>query len=329
LAAGKTFKLVSIDELEDDKLLCTPYMLGALALEQDQIYDALPQAGRPSIMVAYQRLTEYFGKDIDGTVCCELGGSNTAISFYLAAMIDGVIIDADPAGRAVPEITHSTYYLNDLPAAPIITANEFGECFVLENIKDDQRAEHVVRALSMISRNDIAAIDHVLPVSELKHALIKGTISKALAIGEAYRRAKAEGKDIAQAVAEFGGGQVQFRGKVSSFVFKTQDGFTLGTVDIEGQGSDQGNHYRLNVKNENLSSELNGKIDVTIPELICCFDMDSLQPVTNPHFSEGMNVAIVVLPAPSEFTTPRGLKAFGPQYLGLNTPYRPVVKGRQ
>ncbi|MBU2883466.1 DUF917 domain-containing protein [Psychrosphaera sp. B3R10] len=325
LAAGKEFKLVDIDQLDDDKMLCTPYMLGALAIEQDDTYQGLPQSKQPPIMTAFKRLQEYTGAQFHGTICCELGGSNTAISFYLAAMIDGVIVDADPAGRAVPEITHSTYYLNNLPAAPIITANEFGECFICENVIDDQRAESIVRALAMVSRNDIAAIDHALPVSIMKHAVIKGTISKALAIGEAYRYAKEQNIDIATRVAEFGKGIVRFRGVVTNFEFSTIEGFTIGSFNIAGEGEFAGRQYRVNVKNENLSATLDGKIDVTIPDLICCLDMDKLEPVTNPNFVNGMNVAIVILPAPKEFTTEKGLNVFGPKYLGLQTDYNPAI----
>jgi len=324
-AAGKTFNLVSIDELSDDKMLCTPYMLGALSLEQDPSYAQLPQSGEPAILTAFNRLKSYTGQEFHGTICCELGGSNTAISFYLAAMMAGVIVDADPAGRAVPEITHSTYYLNNLPAAPIVTANEFGECFVCENVHDDQRAEQIVRALAMISRNDIAAIDHALPVSMLKNNVIKGTISKALNIGEAYRKAKDQQLDIAEQIAKVGEGAVRFRGRVIDFNFRTEHGFTLGTVDIMGTGDFEGSKYQLNVKNENLYSHLNGAIDVTIPELICCVDMTSLEPVTNPNYVLGMEIAIIILPAPEAFLTQGGLDAFGPKYLGLNTPFTSVL----
>ncbi|NVK24300.1 MAG: DUF917 domain-containing protein [Gammaproteobacteria bacterium] len=325
IAAGKTFTLVDIDQLSDNDMLCTPYMLGALTLEHADNYHHLPQTSQPSIMTAYERLKEYTGCNIHGTICCELGGANTAISFYLAAMIDGVIIDADPAGRAVPEITHSTYYLNNLPAAPIFTANEFGECFVCENIVDDERAEQIVRALAMVSRNDIAAIDHVMSVSAMKHAVIKGTISKALAIGEVYRNAKSQGIDIANQIAKFGGGLVRFRGHVVDFEFSSQNGFTVGTITIKGEGQFQNNEYKIHVKNENLWSQLNGEVDVTIPDLICCLDMDKKEPVTNPNLTLEMNLAVVILPAPKEFTTEKGLAAFGPSYVGLDSEYKPAV----
>ncbi|MBW8189850.1 DUF917 domain-containing protein [Neiella marina] len=328
LAAGKTFKLVSVDEVPAGSMICTPYMLGALSSmsdEQEQAYRRLPQSGEPAIMTAYKRLLDYTGEQFYGTICCELGGSNTAISFYVAAMADGYIIDADPAGRAVPEITHSTYYFNGLPAAPVVTANEFGECFVLENIVDDQRAEQVVRALSMVSRNDIAAIDHAMPIEQVKDAVIKGSISMALEVGQAYRLAREQGLDVATQVAQHGGGYVAFRGEVCNFEFATEDGFTIGSIGIAGTDDFAGSRYQIEVKNENLVARLNGEVDVTIPDLICCLDVDSGQPVTNPNVTMGANLAIVVLPAPKEFTTEKGLQAFGPRYVGLTQAYQPAV----
>lgn len=332
LAAGKEFKLVSVDDVPAGSMICTPYMLGALSPmteQQEQVYKRLPQSGEPPIMTAYKRLLEYTGEQFYGTICCELGGSNTAISFYVAAMADGYIIDADPAGRAVPEITHSTYYFNGLPAAPVVTANEFGECFVLENIIDDQRAEDVVRALSMVSRNDIAAIDHAMPIEQVKDAVIKGSISMALEVGQAYRHAREQGLDVAEQVALHGGGYVAFRGEVCNFDFVTEQGFTLGSVGIAGTEDYAGSHYQLEVKNENLLARLNGEVDVTIPDLICCFDVESGEPVTNPNHTMGAKVAVVILPAPKEFTTEQGLNVFGPKYLGLSQDYRPAVQRHQ
>ncbi|MEZ9369333.1 MULTISPECIES: DUF917 domain-containing protein [unclassified Shewanella] len=329
LAEGKTFKLVSVDDVPQGKKICTPYMLGALSPmtpEEEQQYTRLPKSSSSSIMTAFRRLEKYTGDEFYGTICCELGGSNTAISFYVAAMANGYIIDADVAGRAVPEITHSTYYFNNIPAAPIVTANEFGECFICENVIDDLRAENVVRALSMISRNDIAAIDHAMPIEQVKDAVIKGTISKSLEIGKAYRLAKENNQDIADAIASHGGGYVAFRGSIAKYQFKTQDGFTLGDIFIEGTGQHLNDRYHIEVKNENLVSRLNGVVDVTIPDLICCLDMDSNSPITNPNVSYGVNVAVIVLPAPKEFVTEKGLQAFGPAYVGIDAPYQAAVE---
>lgn len=324
LAKGKTFNLVTLDQAPQDALICTPYMLGAISPlppEDEEAYARLPRIDAPAILLAYERFQEYLGQAFYGTVCCELGGSNTAVAFYAAAMSGHMIIDADPAGRAVPEITHSTYYINDLPAAPIVLANEFGEVMLLENIKDDLRAERIVRALSIVSRNDIAAIDHALPVADIRHALIPGTITLAQTMGRAHREAHAAGLDEAEAIAQKGGGAVMFRGQISGCDWDTEDGFTLGSITIAGNGTHVGTTYRIALKNENMIGWLDEAVHATIPDLICLIDTDAGMPVTNPHYAKGMRVAVVILPAPVQFTTARGLAAFGPAYVGLEGPF--------
>lgn len=323
-AKGKTFDMVTLDEAPPDALICTPYMLGAISAlppEEEAVYARLPRIDAPAILLAYARFQEYLGQEFYGTVCCELGGSNTAAAFYAAAMSGHMIIDADPAGRAVPEITHSTNYINDLPAAPIVLANEFGEVMLLENIKDDLRAETIVRALSIVSRNDIAAIDHALPVKDIRHALIPDTITLAQTMGRAHREAQATGADVAEAVAQTGGGAVLFRGQINDCDWRTEEGFTLGSITIAGKLSYDGQEYQIDLKNENLVGKLNGAVHATIPDLICLIDTATGTPVTNPDYEVGMQVAVVILPAPEQFTTARGLQAFGPAYVGLEQPF--------
>lgn len=325
LAKGKTFDMISLEDAPPDALICTPYMLGAISAlppEEEAAYDRLPRIDGPAILLAYDRFQAYLGQTFYGTVCCELGGSNTAAAFYAAAMSGHMIIDADPAGRAVPEITHSTYYINDLPAAPIVLANEFGEIMLLENIKDDLRAEAVVRALSVVSRNDIAAIDHAMAVRDIAHALVPDTISMAQKMGEAFRYAQEAGDDTAEVIAQVGRGAVVFRGKISACDWRTEDGFTLGSVTIAGAGALTGHSYRIGVKNENLISWLDDKVHATIPDLICLIDTQSGAPISNPEYEVGMEVAVVILPAPDAFMTPRGLEAFGPAYVGLDQPFK-------
>lgn len=165
LEAGKSFRLLSLDEVPDDALICTPYLLGAisgLSAEEEAEYHGLSRTDTHPILIAYAAFQRYLGRQFFATTACELGGSNTAAAFFPAAMNDHFILDADPAGRAVPEITHSTYYFAGLPASPVFAANEFGETFVINHVQDDQRAETLVRALCQVSRNDIAVIDHAL-----------------------------------------------------------------------------------------------------------------------------------------------------------------------
>jgi len=328
LSQGKQFNLVALDQVPDDALVCTPYMLGAVAPLSEELepqYQSLTRIDEPPILLAYRRFQQYLGREFYGTIACELGGANTAVAFFAAAMSGHNIIDADPAGRAVPEVTHSTYYLNGLPTGPIMVANEFGECIICENLADDQRAENILRALAKVSRNDIAAIDHAFEMHAIRHAVIPGVISQALKMGQVWRMAQGNGADIAQVVADEGQGFVAFRGEIASNDQCVEGGFTIGNIEIVGRGEFASDRYRIWLKNENMIGRLNDKVHTTIPDMICLIDLDTGMPVTNPNYHTGQNVAVVILPAPEPFTSPKGLSVFGPAYLGLDIPYEPAV----
>ena len=329
LAAGKTFDLVSLDEVPDTALICTPYLLGAitpLTPDEERMYAGLQDSSTNPLLQAYAEFQEHLGQEFYGTTPCELGGSNTAAAFFPAVMHGHKIIDADPAGRAVPEITHSTYYLAGLPAAPIYAVNQFGESFLIDKVKDDQRAETLVRALSQVSRNTVAAIDHALPMRDLRKALIPGTISKAIAMGAVCRHAMAAGADSAARIAAAGGGAVVFMGTVSAVTYKTDQGFTIGHMTLQ-QGQQK---MTISVKNENMACWLDGRVVATVPDLICLFDVNTGAPIPNPDVTDGQDIAVVILPSPEPFTSPRGLSIFGPAYAGVDAAYQsPLASHRE
>ncbi|MEM9317945.1 MAG: DUF917 domain-containing protein [Pseudomonadota bacterium] len=327
MAAGKRFILADLAEAPPDALIATPYLLGAISdlpAVEAALYEGLPQAAIHPILMAFDRMVEHLGNPIAGCVPCELGGSNSAVAFFVAAMRDGVVYDADPAGRAVPEITHSTYFLAGLPAAPVALANAFGETFLIEHIQDDRRSEALVRALATISRHDIAAVDHVLPANVLSPAILHGTLSNTLALGALWRRARHEPDSLPDMLAEAAGGFVAFRGRVSHAEHQTVGGFTIGQFTLSGSGDHEGSEYRITLKNENMAGWHNGKLHATIPDMICVFDTETGAPVTNPHTQPGQAVAVLILPAPAAFCTAAGLAAFGPSYIGLASDYAPA-----
>ncbi|MEM9855694.1 MAG: DUF917 domain-containing protein, partial [Pseudomonadota bacterium] len=257
------------------------------------------------------------GQRLVAAVPCELGGSNTAVPFFVAAMTGGFAIDADPAGRAVPEITHSGYYLAGLPASPIVAANAFGEVFVLDHIADDRRAEALMRALCHKSRNDIAVVDHALPAATLQKGVIPGTLRRAQKLGRLWRDLRKNPREALLSIADAAQGRIAFRGRVVDSRARTEAGFTVGDFFIAGSDAFIGQTYRVSLKNENMAAWRDGKIDSSIPEIISVFDTKTCEVVTNPHVSIGRDIAIMILPAPEIFTTPEGLAVFGPSYAGI------------
>ena len=328
-AAGKHFRLAEFSELDPDALIGTPYACGAispLTEEEIQKYARLKEPEESMYLLNLRQLESFLGKEITAVLSTELGGGNTATAFYVAAMTDRLIVDGDPAGRSVPALQHSTYYLNDIPMCPMAVMNEFGEGAVFTNVFDDERGEDLVRALAVVSRNTIAVMDHVNTAAVLKNGVINGAISHAEKIGKAFLEAKEAGGDFVQAVAEAGGGRKMFAGTVVESEFETRDGYTFGHTVIEGSGDCAGHMLKLWYQNENIISWLDGEPWATVPDLICLFNMDDKMPQLNPYAVVGEKAEVLALPAPKEWTTERGLEVFGPRSFGYDIDYRPFCE---
>lgn len=328
LKQNKEFVLVDFNELEDEDLVATPYSCGAISPltdEERKKYEGLPLLDEVPQVVALREMEKYLGREIKAVISTELGGGNTATALYCGAMADKYIIDADPAGRSVPELQHSTYFLNEISIYPISVVNKFGESAIITKVINDYRAEALVRAMAVVSQNNIAVVDHVETVKVLRNTVIKGAISHALEIGKAFRTAQENGKDIASKVADAGNGTVVFRGIVKSNAWDTVKGFTVGELMVEGKEDYSGDTFKVWYKNENIITWRNGEYFATVPDLVCIFDDDNKEPLLNPYGEKGKNVSVIVLPAPKEWTTERGLEVFGPKSFGYDIDWKPFV----
>ena len=324
--AGYEFKLVDFDELADDDLIGTPYSCGAispLTEEERKKYARLPDYEKEHYNMALEQMERFMGKPVKACISTELGGGNTAKAMYVAATTGKFIMDADPAGRSVPALQHSTYCIHGVPMCPISVMNRFGEGAIITHVFDDERAEDLVRALAVVSQNTVAVVDHVNTAEVLKNAVIRGAISHSEAIGKAFLTAKEKGEDFVSAVIEAGKGKPMFNGVVTKSSFETRDGFTFGDTVIAGTGEYEGHTLHIWYQNENIISWLDDKFFVTVPDLICVFDLDEKMPQLNPYAREGENVSVICLPAPAEWTTQRGLEVFGPRSFGYDVDYVP------
>ncbi len=326
-AKGKQIRLVDFSEVPDDAWIATPYMCGSISPttpELDAKYADLQVLPEPEAYLAYQALEKYFGKTFYGVTSTELGAGNVAEALYTAALLDRYVLDADPAGRSVPELQHSTFYIYDLPIYPLACANMFGDVAILPKVVNDERAEALVRAMAVASKNRIGVADHPAQAKDLRNAIIQGAISNAWKAGKLYRQAKEEGKLAGPVVAAGMDGYLLFQGTVSKHGYQTVDGFTVGDVYLDGTGDFAGSEYHIWYKNEHMASWKDGQIDVTVPDLICLFNDDTNEPNLNPYYEEGMKATVIGLKAPDQWRTPRGLDIFGPRHFNLGVEYIPI-----
>ncbi|AHF80978.1 DUF917 domain-containing protein [Thermococcus paralvinellae] len=320
LKAGREFKLVSLEEIPDNGIVPMPYFVGSLSDEKVKSVYEEGEAVR-----SYRLLEEFMRKEFAGVISTELGGANTAVALATAARLGKPIVDGDPAGRSVPELQHTTYYIVGINIAPFSVVTPFGDEMIVSKVKDDFQAEKIVRSIAASLRTNVGVTSHPIRGKELRNSVVKNAISYALSLGRALRTAREEGTDPINALLEAGNGFLLFKGIAVKSTWEDKNGFTIGEFELEGIEEFKGETYRVWFKNENLISWRNGEIDVTIPDLISVLTPEGY-PVTNPHVKEGKEYIVVGFPAPELWRTPKGLEVFGPAYLGLNIPYTPIER---
>lgn len=309
---GKKFRIMDLHEVPDDALVASPYYCGSLTSSHEG-------AKVPEDIVSFRALQEYCGEVFFATVSIELGGGNTATALSVAASMDIPIVDGDAAGRSVPDLQLSTFFVNNVSIAPMSVASKFGDVIIIKDVLDDFRAEEIVRSLAVVSGGSVGVTDHPTRGKDLKISLIPHALSYAEKIGAVLR----ETRDY-QKVAEAGGGYILFQGKVMDSPWKDEGGFTVGEIYIEGAREYTGSNYRVWYKNENLMAWKDGTIDITTPDLICILSRKDSMPITNPHCKKGDETVVIGYPAPKEWRTKKGIETLGPKSFGFDCEYVPI-----
>jgi hypothetical protein len=326
-AEGFEFRLADLDDLNGDDLIGTPYSCGTvspLSKEQQTEFDKLPKIKETGEVNAIRSMEKFLGKKLKAVVATELGGFNTALALDAGARLNIPIIDADPAGRSVPYIQQTTYYINDIPIHPMGLANKFGDSMIITNTISDERAEALTRAAAVASFNEISVVDHIGNWEVLREALIPHTISLCLRYGQVARQSQKENINLAMTLVKEFQGYFLFKGIVSAVSWEVKDGFTYGDLHVDGCDEFQGDTFKLWIQNENIISWKNDEIYVTVPDSINIIDNTKNMPLLNPNAKVGDNISIFALKSFDEWRTEKGMEVFGPKFFGFDIEYRRI-----
>ena len=204
--AGHEFKLLSFDEINDDSYYANPYYCGSIVPKGDT-----SQKRGDEIATSVKALEEYMGVQFEGLVSIEYGGGNTGAVMAAAARTGKYIVDADAAGRAVPELQFSTYYVTENPITPFSVGTSFGDMAIVTNVENDARAEALSRYMAIGSGGLVGMTDHPIKGDKLRHAVIPNALTYAATVGRAQREAVERGSDPIQAILDTGKGKLLFR----------------------------------------------------------------------------------------------------------------------
>jgi len=249
------------------------------------------------------------GRNIKYLMAGELGGVNTIVSFYVAALKGIPVLDADGNGRAVPELATDLYAVSNVAHSPITMASSTGDSMVayVGDPMDHRAAENIARHVCMAYGQRAAFCTCVVNREMIVDRLVPGSMTLCMAVGKAFR--EAEGiEQLSKALEDEVGAKELFVGNISSIELKSERGFDFGITHIDGTDDYADTSISIGFKNENmLLRERSGKVMATVPDLITLANLDTLEPLTNADTKKGQNVAVFGVRAPENWLkTPKG-----------------------
>jgi DUF917 family protein len=264
------------------------------------------------------------GKRVVAVMASEIGGANGVSGAIHAARLGLPLIDADGMGRAFPELQMISMNVARRPPGTIHLVDVLGNSARLD-AADPAWAERWSRALCVASGGTATMADYVMTVEDAAGALVEGSVSLALRLGDAFATEEplATLLDILHA-------EPLVRGVVDDVEQTTVGGFARGTVEIVGTGADDGRTVRVIVQNENLVATEGGRVLASVPDSIGLFDTATGIPISTESVQFGQRVTVLGWPCDPLWRSARGLAIAGPAAFGLETPYEELesIHGR-
>jgi DUF917 family protein len=331
LEDGVALEWVDVDDIPEDVWTVTPYGMGSIAPVSQETLDEIERLGLEdrfgdrSMEEAVKELGNYLGKPIGCLVAAELGAGNTPAPLVTGARLGIPVVDGDYAGRAIPDEMQGTPYLYGKHSWPFASVDKWGNATIVKYTVNPHMLERIGKMLAVAAYGMTTMAATPLPAREMKEILVRGTLTKCLALGRAMRRAREKGRDPIDAALEITGGWRLFEGVVTGKDWEDRGGYMFGTTHVKGTGDYEGQTLDVWFKNENHVSWLNGKPWICSPDLVTLAYRESGEGTSNTLLKAGDEVVAVGMKGLEAFRTEFGLnEASGPRYFGFDIDYVPI-----
>jgi len=254
---------------------------------------------------------------LGGVIPIELGGATTASAIATAAWLNVPTIDADYEGRAVPEITQIIPAIYNVNLLPIASSDAYGNQVIIKKTINDKMTERLGKAMAEASFGLVGQATLLTQIKQIRPYLVTHTLSKALKVGTALRKAREDKTNVIEKLAQLTQAKLLFTGQISKLNIKEKDGYTVGYIYINGIAKFKNNNFRIWIKNENILSWLNGKPYIACPDLITLIDHETYEPYITSQLKVGYSVMIFGIPSPQKMRSVAALKVLGPKHFGF------------
>jgi DUF917 family protein len=312
---GAAITIIPPDSVGDDDLLIAVSGMGAPTVSAEKL-----SRGNEAT-TAFKAIEAHLGEKARAVVCGEIGGGNSMTPLEVAAQVRLPVVDADPMGRAFPELQMDTFNIGGVETTPAALADEKGNVLILARTQDPLWTERLGRVATVAMGGSAGLAMPVVRGRQLKEAARWGSYTLAHRIGMAVRRAQREKSRPEEALAPMGA-RLLFRGKIMDIKRETTGGFARGTAVIQGFAGDSGSVLRIAIQNENLVAWRDEQVVITVPDLICILEDDTGEPIGTEVLRYGLRVCVLAFPADPKLTTAAGLAVVGPRAFGYDLEYR-------
>ncbi|HEY8415576.1 MAG TPA: DUF917 domain-containing protein [Thermaerobacter sp.] len=318
LEGGRSVRVLAVDDIAPDALGCGIGGMGAPTVGYEKL------AAGTEMVAAVEALARYAGRPLDFVVPGEIGGANGIVPLIVGALTGLPVVDADPMGRAFPELQMDTFMINGVRPSPFALADVHGHAVIFDRVTDPLWAERLARATTIGMGGSAALAMPLVTGRQVKDFGIPGTLSLARRLGRAVLQARARHASPVPAILAEVPGVHLLDGKVVDVERRTVQGFARGRVRVEGLDRFQGAILEIEFQNEYLVARRDGRVEVTTPDLICVIDADTGEPVSTEVLRYGLRVSVLGLAAPRQLKTPAALAVVGPRAFGYDVEFRPL-----
>jgi DUF917 family protein len=260
-------------------------------------------------------LQEMTSKTYNHVLPIEVGAMNSMIPLLACADLNIPFVDADGAGRSVPQMSMCTYALTKLSTKETLVVSE----------EDAKYPTHPINAVAMESEvrkivsdqlhdaGTVATWSMTGEQAKSEGAIVKGSLSLAKNIGVAMASSSPL-KEVQGIIESFYPKNkiIISDGEVIAATNKVEDGFDVGTVTVK-DNSRAGITVKLYFVNETLLATVDYNCEPLCfmigPDMICSMGVDGT-PMTNSEIysqfkkGEAVNISLMWVQAVKEIRTP-------------------------
>jgi uncharacterized protein len=329
---GRKYSLVDPEDVPDDAFVVSGGIIGSVKVVDSASFANVVDRWENSfqLLTALRTMESFFGKKVDYVVPFELGGLNTPVMLSLGARANIPVINGDGLGRAAPETQMSSFFGHGISLTPMPLVDESGNIIIVKKTEGPLFPDRIGRWMVTNSGGMGANNHYPMDGKRLRASVIPKTITKALALGKAVFKARAEHRSPVETIAAFVNGYVFVRrGKIIRIHEENSVGFLqqIVTVDRCGQGSKK--RLELVIKNEVMMCRETERNIAIFPDLVIIVDPDNGTGLMSTELQIGQEIGIILAPCHSRLKEalehPQGKLAFGPARFGYkNSEYTPL-----